>query len=169
MRDIHFEIERKYLIRRPSEALLAATAEATQITQTYLLAQPGTTERVRKRGRGGQYTYTHTTKTRLSDLRRIEDEEELSAEAYAQLLTRADPQRRIIEKTRWVFSYRGQVFELDVFPFWKEQAFLEIEIEHEAQEVFLPPWIEVIREVTDDPRYTNAALSLAIPEERNET
>lgn len=169
MRDVHFEIERKYLIRRPSETLLAATAEASRITQTYLLAEPGTTERVRKRGKNGVYTYTHTRKTKLSDLRRIEDEEEVSAEVYAQLLQRADPQRRVIEKTRWVFSYRGQVFELDVFPFWKEQAYLEIEIEHEAQEVILPPWIEVIREVTDDPRYTNAALSIAIPEERNET
>ena len=169
MRDEHFEIERKYLIRRPPEELLSEAAEETEITQTYLLAAPGTTERVRKRGKNGVYTYTHTTKTKLSDLRRIEDEEEVSAEVYAQLLQRADPQRRVIEKTRWVFSYRGQVFELDVFPFWQKQAYLEIEIENEAQEVCLPPWIEVIREVTEDPRYTNAALSLAIPEERNET
>ena len=27
----------------------------------------------------------------------------------------------------------------------------------------LPPGLRLIREVTDDPRYTNAALSLAIP------
>ena len=29
----------------------------------------------------------------------------------------------------------------------------------------MPPGIRLIREVTDDPRYTNAALSLSIPEE----
>ena len=52
-----------------------------------------------------------------------------------------------------------------MFPFWQDRAFLEIEIADEEQEILLPPAIRVIREVTEDPRYTNAALSLAIPEE----
>ena len=128
MKDIHYEIERKYLIRRPAAAW-------------------------------------HTTKTKLSDLRRIEDEEEISEAEYRRLLERADPARTIIDKTRWCFRYRGQLFELDVFPFWQDRAFLEIEIADEEQEILLPPAIRVIREVTEDPRYTNAALSLAIPEE----
>ena len=165
MRDVHFEIERKYLIRMPERAWLAANAEGTEITQTYLLARPGTTERVRRRGRDGVYTYTHTTKTKLSDLRRIEDEEEITEEAYLRLLRRADPERNVIEKTRWCFPYEGQLFELDLFPFWEDRAFLEIEIPDESQPVRLPPWLRVIREVSADPRYTNAALSLEIPRE----
>ncbi len=165
MRDIHFEIERKYLIRMPDPAWLAANAEGTEITQTYLLARPGTTERVRKRGRDGNYAYTHTTKTRLSDLRRIEDEEEISEDGYRCLLQRADPARNVIRKTRWCFVYEGQHFELDVFPFWNDRAFLEIEITDESQPVRLPPWLRLVREVSDDPHYTNAALSLAIPKE----
>ncbi len=165
MRDVHFEIERKYLIRMPDLAWLTANAEGTEITQTYLLARPGTTERVRKRGRDGVFTYTHTTKTKLSDLRRIEDEEELTQEQYLRLLQRADPARNVIEKTRWCFRYEGQLFELDVFPFWADRAFLEIEIPDESQPVRLPPWLQLVREVSADPRYTNAALSLAVPQE----
>ena len=163
MKDVHFEIERKYLIGMPDPGWLAAEAEGTEITQTYLLAAPGTTERVRKRGRAGDYVYTHTTKTRLSDLRRIEEEETLTEQEYERLLLRADPARNVIYKTRWCFHYRGQLFELDVFPFWKDRAYLEIELADERQAVELPPELTVIREVTDDPRYTNAALSLEIP------
>ena len=163
MKDVHFEIERKYLIRMPDPGWLAAEAEGTEITQTYLLGDPGTTERVRRRGRDGRYVYTHTVKRRLSDLRRIEDEEEISPEEYERLLRRADPERNVIEKTRWCFTYRGQFFELDVFPFWEDRAYLEIELRDEDQAVELPPDLRVIREVTEDPRYTNAALSLSIP------
>lgn len=165
MRDVHFEIEHKYLIRMPDVAWLTQNAEGTEITQTYLLGAPGTTERVRKRGANGVYAYTHTTKTKLSDLRRIEDEEELSEEDYLHLLRRADPERQVIKKTRWCFLYEGQLFELDVFPFWNDRAFLEIEIRDETQPVLLPPWLRVIREVSGDPRYTNAALSLVVPYE----
>jgi hypothetical protein len=37
MKDLHFEIERKYLIRMPDPEWLAREAEATEIRQTYLL------------------------------------------------------------------------------------------------------------------------------------
>ena len=165
MNEIHYEIERKYLIRMPDPAWLEANAEGTEITQTYLRARPGTTERVRRRGRGGRFVYTHTTKTKLSDLRRIEDEEEISRERYEELLQRSDPARRVICKTRWTFTWEGQFFELDVFPFWTDRAYLEIELRDEGQQVSLPPALRLIREVTEDPRYTNAALSLEIPYE----
>ena len=163
MNDIHYDIERKYLIRMPDRSWLEREAEGSEIIQTYLLAAPGTTERVRKRGRDGVYVCTHTTKTKLSDLRRVELEEEIPEEEYERLLGRADPDRRVIRKTRWCFRYEGQLFELDVFPFWDDRAYLEIELRDESQEVRLPPALAIIREVTEDPRYTNAALSVEIP------
>lgn len=159
-----FEIERKYLIRMPDPAFLAAHAAPSQIEQTYLRRPaPQVNARVRKRGREGAWVYTHTQKTRISDLRRIEDEREISEEEYRSLLSRADPERRTIRKTRWVLPYKGQDFEIDVFPFWEDRALLEIELEDETQPVELPPELEMIREVTGDGRYTNAALSLNIP------
>lgn len=159
-----FEIERKYLIRMPDPAYLAAHASPSRIEQTYLLRPaPQVDARVRKRGRDGAWVYTHTQKTRISDLRRIEDEQEISEEEYRSLLSRADPERRTICKTRWVLPYKGQDFEIDVFPFWEDRALMEIELMDEAQPVELPPEIEMIREVTGDGRYTNAAMSREIP------
>lgn len=160
-----YEIERKFLIARPSREYLEARAEATEIVQTYLLAAPGETERVRKRGKNGVYVYTHTCKLRLSDLRRIEREEEIGEADYEALLRRADPACRPIQKERWVLPYRGQSFEIDLFPFWEHQAYLELELTDESQEIDFPPEIRILREVTADRRYSNAALARRIPEE----
>ena len=121
-----FEIERKFLIAMPEPAFLES-CERSEITQTYLLGEENTTERVRKRARGGDCEYTHTVKRKLSNMRRIEDERVIGAEEYEALLTRADPARRTIEKTRCCFTRDGKLWELDVFPFWQDRAFLEID------------------------------------------
>ncbi len=164
-----FEIERKYLIAMPDPTFLEANASPSEIEQTYLTPpDPNVTARVRKRGREGDWTYTHTQKIRLSDLRRIEDEREIDAEEYRQLLLQADPRKRVIRKTRWVLPWRGQSFEIDVYPFWTDRAIMEIEMEDEGQAVELPPQIRILREVTADLRYTNASLALHIPMEEIE-
>ena len=115
--------------------------------------------------RGEKSEYTHTVKLKLNDMRRIETENVIDEKTYQELLRRADPARRPIEKTRCCFTHDGLLWELDVFPFWSDRAFLEIELSDESDRFTLPPGIRLIREVTDDPRYTNAALSLQIPEE----
>ena len=106
-----FEIERKYLIRMPDPAFLEANASPSEIVQTYLLRPaPQISARVRKRGREGAWTFTHTEKARLSDRSRIENEREISEEEYLRLLEKADPARNVICKTRWVLPWRGQNF-----------------------------------------------------------
>lgn len=161
----HFEIERKFLIERPPERFLLENASGTEIVQTYLLAPKGETERVRSRSDGTGTVYTHTVKRKITRVRRIEQEREITREEYDALLTRADPERNAIHKQRWVFVYRGQSFEIDVFPFWEHQAYLELELDDEEQPIDFPPEIRVLREVTDDARYTNAALAREIPAE----
>ncbi len=161
-----FEIERRYLIRFPDLEALEKEAEKTEIEQTYLLPDGDWhTNRLRKRGRDGAYTYTHTRKQRLSALRRLEDEREISREEYETLLLRADPSYHVIHKFRYCYCYEGQLFELDVFSFWQDRAILEIELKEEQQTVLLPPQFEIIREISADNRYTNAALAREIPRE----
>lgn len=158
-----FEIEHKLLIAMPDESFLN-TASRSHIVQTYLLGEDFTTERVRARSFPDFTEYTHTTKLRLSAMRRIEQEETVTREAYEALLKRADPARRSIEKDRYCLDYEGHTLEIDVFPFWREYAILEIELAREDEDFQIPPELRVIRAVTDDPRYTNSALSLAIPD-----
>ena len=162
-----FEIERKFLIAMPDEAFLE-NCDRSEITQTYLRGEENITERVRKRVYRDKCEYTHTVKRKLNDMRRVEDEREIDENTYSELLERADPARQPIRKTRCCFEHGGKLWELDVFPFWKNQAYLEIELTDEGETFLLPPGIRLLREVTDDPRYTNAALSLEIPNEEIE-
>ena len=155
-----YEIERKYLIRRPAAAWLEANCQGSDIIQTYLKAEaPGHSDRVRRRAGKNGVVYTHTVKRRLSDLRREEREREISEEEYLTLLQRADPERRVIEKRRYVLAYEGKEFEIDVYPFWQDKAVMEIELTDETETVKLPPEIEIISEVTGRPEYKNKQLA----------
>ena len=88
------------MITMPDREFLESL-ECTDIVQTYLLGEKGATERVRKRGSGDSFVYTHTIKYKLSSMSRREDEREISSEEYAKLLLRADPERNTIEKKRY--------------------------------------------------------------------
>lgn len=160
------EIERKFLIAYPDLSYLASlpNCRKVDIRQTYLREQNDEHVRVRARGEAGSYTYFKTTKRTLTDMTRIEVEQRLTEAEYNELLGDADPERRPIEKTRWCLTWDEQYFEIDVFPFWDDKAFLEIELKSESQEVRLPPWIHVIKEVTGDRRYNNSALAKELPE-----
>lgn len=160
-----FEIERKFLIEYPDIALLdrLCCGNRSEISQTYLVGEKGTSERVRARTRGGKTVYTHNTKIKLSPMKRIELEDEVGKEEYKELLKRADHRCRTIEKVRYCIPHGEFVCEIDIFPFWQDKAFLEIEMPSEDTEVTLPDFVKLIREVTDDNRYTNHALAMEIP------
>ncbi len=155
------EIERKFLIRMPDIRWLEGLPGCTRvdIVQTYLLSGPRETLRVRRWTEGGVSICYRTLKRKLTHMTRVELEDRISEEEYAELLRRADPARRPIRKARYRLPYDGQLFEVDVFPFWADQALMEIELKSEGDEVRYPHGLEIIREVTDDENYTNAALA----------
>ncbi len=158
------EIERKFLIGYLDKAELERLSGGSfsEISQTYLNSEVGS-ERVRARTTNGVTVYTHNIKIKLSNMKRIEHEDIISGEEYNELLKRADKRCRTIEKVRYLVPYEGFVFEIDVFPFWGDRAFMEVEMPSEDTVVSLPPFVNIIREVTDDPRYTNHALAIKIP------
>lgn len=155
------EIERKFLIRYPDVHLLEQMPEAArvEILQTYLRAPAGEERRVRQRGQNGSYLCTLTTKRPVGPGERIETEKRLSQEEYLQCLMEADPSRITIHKERWCIARDGQYMEVDLYPWWLNQAILEIEMTDLKQPVVIPDFVEVIREVTDDPEYSNASLA----------
>ena len=48
---------------------------------------------------------------------------------------------------------------IDVYPLRQDKAIAEIELSSENTAVTFPDFIKVIKEVTDDPEYKNAALA----------
>jgi CYTH domain-containing protein len=115
--------------------------------------------RIRQRGSNGDYTYTKTIKTFVSDKKRIEQECKITKEEYLNLLMNADPTKKQIRKTRYCLVYENQYFEIDVYPFWNNQAIMEIELHAEDQEIKFPPEIKIIKEVTNDKEYKNYSLA----------
>ncbi|MBE6595845.1 MAG: hypothetical protein E7644_08615 [Ruminococcaceae bacterium] len=161
------EIERKFLIRMPDVAALQAQpgCRVRRMVQTYLLALPGETRRVRRVEEEGRVAYIETRKRRVSALTAEETERELTAEAYAALLEEADPTRRAIEKTRYAFPFAGHTVEVDVYPFWQDRAVLEVELQGEDEALELPDFLPIIKEVTSDKRYKNVNLARELPAE----
>lgn len=159
------EIERKYLIAYPDAAALRPRCSAVYgMEQTYLLSAPGVTARVRRRV-GEREEFFHTEKERITARTHVERERTITSEEYRQLLECRDPAAFTICKTRYCLPHDGLTFEIDVYPFWKTVAVMEVELEGEEQPFTLPAGITVIREVTEEPWMKNAALARHIPDE----
>lgn len=156
-----YEIERKFLIEYPDVAELEKlpNCQRVEIIQTYLTAPEGEESRVRQRGIDGNYIYFQTTKKKVTDMKRVEVERRLSKDEYLRLLMDAAPNCRPIRKTRYCLTSGNQYFEIDVYPFWQDKAILEIELADEATEIRFPKQIKIIKEVTEDDSYKNAALA----------
>ena len=152
------EIERKYLVAEVGE--IPVPHETVEIEQVYLQTSDGNRARIRKRGQRGAYTYFHTLKRSVSAGQRIEEERQITPREYASYLTSADPNRVPIHKTRTCFMWNSQYYELDRFisP-CPGLILLEAELDTLHQSVTIPPWIKIVRDVTDEPQYTNATLA----------
>ena len=136
------------------------------IAQVYLRAgTSGAGRRIRCTRCGDETRYYYTEKTRITAVTRIEREHEITAAEFEALLSERDEALRTIEKTRYLVPFEGHTLEIDVFPFWRDRAFCECELQSEDEPLPLPDWLHVYREVTDDPRYTNRALARSVPDE----
>ena len=164
---MHFEIEKKYLIRMPDAARLAAQPGAVkwEIVQTYLTAAPGETRRIRKVVTDGEARYFRTFKQRVTGMTAREDEGEIDRAAYEAYAREAAPDAMPIFKTRYRVPFGGHLLEFDLYPFWRKQAVLEVELEREDEPHAIPDWVEILRDVSDDYAYKNSALARAIPKE----
>ncbi len=159
------EIEKKFIIKYPDTDFLTSVEGCTysEIEQIYLQSEDGISERIRKRGLDGSYRYYHTIKRHVTAMTRIEEECLISDKEYAELKKRADQSLNIIYKTRYCIPHEGHIIEIDVFPFWDRQAYMEVELEAEDEPFAIPDFVQCIKDVTLDSSYTNRALASKIP------
>ena len=164
------ESERKYLVKFPTSwgslaELLEGVVDVKRISQTYLKPEPGEqAARVRKtvEGLSGETdtVYHYNQKKPVETGVHEETEREITQSKYDQYLEKANKDKCAVEKTRFVFKWHDQVFELDLFKgHLKGLAILEIELEDIHDTVELPPFLSIVKEVTDDKRFTNFALA----------
>jgi len=158
---VPLEIERKYLIEYPDLNYLESleNCKAVMITQTYIEPQNGEKYRVRKRGSSGFFTCFHTVKRLIGGFKRVEEEKIITEEEYISYLNEENAEKIQLSKTRYCLMYENKYFEIDIFPFWQDKAYIEIELKSEDEEVCLPPFIKLIKDVSEDRSYSNLSLA----------
>ncbi len=148
------EIERKYLLCGLPP--LPPGTPAAEIEQGWL---PGKRlrERVRREQRGDEVLYYRTVKLGRG-VRRVEIEEPTSREIFERLWALTRTCR--VRKRRHVVREGSLCWEIDEFRD-RPLVLAEVELPSETMQPELPPWLEgfVVREVTEDPRYTNLRLA----------
>ena len=152
------EEERKYIVELVGEMPDSIESE---ITQTYLVAEPGSEVRLRRRGWDGKYVNVHTNKKKVSGSEEIVTERQVSNALYESLLQQADPYRQTIRKLRKSFIWKGQFFELDTYHGPLEGlVILETKGIANHEDVKFPPFLNVIKDITGDREYYNYNLAL---------
>ena len=134
----------------------------SEITQTYLVAEPGSEVRLRRRKwSGGKVVNVHRSKKRISDTDVIETERQVDNNLYEQMLQQADPYRATIRKRRQSFIWKGQFFEIDTFlsPV-SDLVMMEAKGFTEQETINFPPFIKVLEDVTGNSRYLNYNIAL---------
>ena len=155
------EIERKFLIRYPDLSVLEKLcSRKARISQTYLVSENNLSRRIRCRECGGKTEYWYNEKQKITDMTRIERERQIPEEEYRELLKEAIPGARTILKTRYDLPCEDLCFEVDIFPEWDDRAFAEVELDNENRCFTVPDCLTVIKEVTEDKRYTNKSLAI---------
>lgn len=158
---VPLEIEKKFLVEfEPRMWPAEIPLNAVEIEQVYLMnTNPDEEIRIRKRGQGGFCTYYRTVKRQVHPGVRVETELQIDAREYKHDLRFQKPGTRIIRKKRICFVWEGQYLEFDVFTDPSNLCILEIELTTEQDKACTPPWMHIVRDVTDDPTYSNARLA----------
>ncbi len=158
------EIERRFLLEEHSMPFdLPVYHTSAHIEQRYVIGSSTDVTRIRARSYGGVSTYEHTTKRFLDTHRVEEDERALDFPEYRTLVNNMLPGSRALHKERIYFVWHHHVFELDIF---KEELgglrILEVELCGVDEPYELPPFLPIVKEVTGEKRYSNAALARAL-------
>ncbi|MDD7303640.1 MAG: CYTH domain-containing protein [Bacteroidaceae bacterium] len=149
---MHYEIERKFLVRGEFKHL---AYESTRIAQGYIASGNGRTVRVRIRGDKGYLTIKGPSL--LGGLTRYEWEQEIPLQDARDMMRICEP--GIIDKTRYLIQGPDgrHTWEVDEFYGDNEGLVLaEVELESENAPYEKPDFIG--REVTGDRRFYNSHM-----------
>lgn len=152
------KVERRYIVEVNGEIPESIESD---ITQTYLIGEPGCEIRLRRRGWGSKFVNVHTTKKKISAHEVLVTERQVSTNLYQSMLQQADPYRQTIHKKRKSFIWQGQFFELDTFlqPI-NNLVIMETKGITNHEDVKFPPFIRVVEDITGNIKYDNHMLAL---------
>ena len=149
------EIERKYLLR--GMPAMPAVEDVLEVDQGYI---PGVNvrERVRRQtSRSGVTRYFRTMKMGVGVVR-TELEDETDERTFSAMWPLTEGRR--VRKRRHLVRHGDDVWEIDEF-LDLPLVMAELELDRADATITMPDWLRavLVREVTDDPNYTNRSLA----------
>ena len=149
------EIERKYLLR--GMPAMPAVEDVLEVDQGYI---PGVNvrERVRRQtSRSGVTRYFRTMKMGVGIVR-TELEDETDERTFTAMWPLTEGRR--VRKRRHLVRHGDDVWEIDEF-LDLPLVMAELELDRADAPITMPDWLRavLVREVTDDPNYTNRSLA----------
>lgn len=148
------EIERKFLVDHDKWEKLSKPA-GTHYRQGYIVADSGRTVRIRVSDTKAFLNLK--SRSGSSNMSRSEYEYEIPLAEGLEILDKFVTNGGT-EKIRYNIHFAGKLWEVDVFSGDNKGLIVaEIELESEDEQFEKPEWVTI--EVTDNGRYTNAALS----------
>jgi CYTH domain-containing protein len=157
------EVEQKFLIEPYNLESIPVHVMVSKIVQDYLISPfEGEERRVRSRSDDGGTSYFYTVKRKIRPGVRTEIERVIDKEEYERLLGLKDQNFQTIKKHRACFFFQGQFIEIDTFDSPESHlnlCLMEIEQSMVQRELVLPPFLKVVKEVTDDEEYSNRFIA----------
>ena len=145
------EIERKFLVKDNSWNV---DGEKFNIRQGYISASVDSSVRIRVKDKEAWITIKGPTMNST----RAEYEYSIPRQHAIEMLNTLCPPPHV-QKTRHIVIHQGHRWEVDVFEGENKGLVLaELELTHPDESFERPKWLG--KEVTDDPRYINARLSV---------
>jgi len=113
----------------------------------------------RKRAQGALCSYQLTTVKKKQGTK-IETKRLIRGREYAyNYSSLADSSRKIVHQRRITFLYEGLYYE--IYHYINENlTVLNCQVDEYIKEIKLPPFLKVVREITDEPKYSSYYLSL---------
>jgi CYTH domain-containing protein len=149
------EIERKYLLRALPR--MPRVTDVLEIEQGYLPGEKLVERLRRQTSRDGLVRCFRTIKTGMG-VERVEIEEETDARVFDHLWLLTEGRR--VRKRRYLAPDGSDLWEIDEFTD-RSLVLAELELVHASQAVRVPEWLApvLVRDVTDEPEYTNFSLA----------
>lgn len=163
---IAYTYQKKLLIEKPTQEVINQFMESIKTTkisivQNYLHTFDAKVERkIVQRSLNGEYSYYFVEMRDNNNLSRSIKRRIIGPREYKENMHNSNAHLHQIVKDRYCFIYNGIAYRMDLYPFDDKKAMLEVMVSSEGYEnVKVPEFIKVIRDVTEDLRYRNYAIA----------
>lgn len=158
----------KFLVSKiPADSVFPPFQDFDVVHHYLVSSSPKVQCRLRKRGKRGRWSYTHTTRRLELHGQSIEVKAQISSREYQTMLAQRDKSHHSIFKQRRCFLWNNQYFQLDIYkdpchPRCKGLMLLETYTTLNGVELAkrLPNFLVVEKDVTVDPAYSMYNLSI---------